>query len=422
MKEETNILTILGSAGGVAKSILSILNAAACDVFDPIHHSINHSMIYLLDIKQKDESYYQKLLPHLFDKLVILEIDLKDSSQFSQHLIASQTQIVLDVSWADTVEMLDCCNKLGVHYINTALENTMIDEHEDDYEGFPLIERIRIFEKNKPTYSNMTGIVCSGMNPGVVQWMALELMKMHPKEIPLACYIVEDDNSFFQDKSLAKKNEIYTTWSPECFLDEAIMSYPMFMQNHTPIFLHEDVYALDFKVTLGPKVFYGCLMPHEEVYTLCQLFDFESGFIYKVNDHTTDVIRENLGNVDDIWKFNLKVLNPAESPLDGEDLIGVLLVFKDKEVYMYNTLSNKAIFDQYQTNATYFQVACGLYSALATLLLDQLPKGVFYVDELLLNTDSKYGHYLKFYMKDFIMGENDKTDGLLLKRMKRFKS
>lgn len=207
--------------------------------------------------------------------------------------------------------------------------------------------------------------------------MSLELMKMYPEEIPLACYIVEDDTFFFQDKSLAKKNEIYMTWSPECFLDEAIMSYPMFMQNHTPLFLHEDVYALDFKVTLGTKEFYGCLMPHEEVYTLAQLFNFESGFIYKVNDHTTNVIRENLGNTEDIWDFKFKVLNPAESPLDGKDLIGVLLVFKDKEVYMYNTLSNKVIFDQYQINATYFQVACGLYSALATLLLDQLLKGIF---------------------------------------------
>lgn len=35
------------------------------------------------------------------------------------------------------------------------------------------------------------------MNPGVVQWMALE----------------EHDNSFFADKSLANKKTIYTTWS-----------------------------------------------------------------------------------------------------------------------------------------------------------------------------------------------------------------
>lgn len=47
------------------------------------------------------------------------------------------------------------------------------------------IERIRIFEKKKPTYTNMTGIVCSGMNPGVVQWMALEIMHMYPIEVPL---------------------------------------------------------------------------------------------------------------------------------------------------------------------------------------------------------------------------------------------
>lgn len=109
MKEETNILTILGSAG-VAKSLLSILNAAACDVFDPILH-----------------------------------FDFKEISQFPIHLLASQTKIVIDVSWGDTVEILDCCNKLGVHYINTALENTMIDEHEEEYEGFPLYRKDSYF-------------------------------------------------------------------------------------------------------------------------------------------------------------------------------------------------------------------------------------------------------------------------------------
>lgn len=421
MNTNLNVITLLGSSGGVAKSVLSILNKSIIDKNDPLHSLINDCTIHLIDIKQKDQAYYQSLFPDLYDNLVLYQLDLKDTIAFKKHLTSTKTTVVIDISWADTVEMLDCCNELGIKYVNSALENTMIDDHEEEYEGFPLIERIRYFEKYKNQFSNTTAITCSGMNPGVVQWMAIELLNKHPKDLPLGCYIVEHDTSFFKDSKDAKQDTIYTTWSPECFLDEAIMSYPMFMQHKTPLFLHEQVYDLEFKVSLGDKQFYGCLMPHEEVYTLCQLFNVEGGFLYKVNDHTTELIRENLDNVDSIWDFDMQVLDPNVAPLEGEDLIGVLLVFEDKEVYIYNTMRNEDIFKKYKTNATYFQVACGIYAALSVLLLEDIPKGVYYVDELLTKTKNHYGQYIKYYMKDFVTGVNHFSDGTLLQRMKKVK-
>lgn len=420
MKDHQTVISIFGSAGGVAKSILSILNHSASDTKDPIHQYITNSAIHLIDHKQKDPLYYQSLFPYLTKQLNYHQFDLKDKEQLKTHLISTNTSIVVDVSWADTVEMLQCCNELGIKYTNSALENTFIDDHEEQFAGFPLIERIHYFEKHKDTFNNTTAIVCSGMNPGVVQWMAFELMKQHGDEKPLGCYIVEHDTSFLKKKSQAKKDVIYTTWSPECFLDEAILCYPMFMKNGTPLFLYENVYDIEFKVTLGKKIFYGCLMPHEEVYTLGKLYDMESGFLYKVNDHTTKIIREHLDDSDVLWDFEMKVLDPLEAPLMGEDLVGVLLVYPDKESYIYNVLDNESIFAQYKTNATYFQVACGIYASLSVLLLDQIPSGVYYVDELLLKTNNQYGQYLTFYMTDFVSGENTSTDGLLLDRMREF--
>ncbi|MCA1318548.1 S-adenosylmethionine decarboxylase related protein [Bacillus tianshenii] len=419
MKEEKVVLSLLGSAGGVAKSILTLLNHSAKDTKDPIHSFISKAKIYLLDYKQKDATYYQKLFPNLFNQFTILDFDLRNITLFTQHLRSTKTNLVIDVSWADTLEMVACCNACGVAYVNTALENTTVDDNEDEYYGFPLIERCYFFEEQKDNFKNTKAIIGSGMNPGVVQWMAIELMKLNQDKKPRACYIVEHDNSFFQNAKLAKQNELYITWSPECFLDEAILSYPMFMSKYNPLFLYEDVYAVEFKVSLGKKEFYGCLMPHEEVYTLGSLFDFETGFLYRVNDHTTNLMRDHLDDVDAIWDLPLHVLDPAIQPLTGEDLVGVLLVFDDKEVYMYNVQTNKEIYEKYKINATYFQVACGIYSGIATLLLDNLPNGVYYVDELLLETESKYGTYLKNYMKDFVVGENKKSEGLLLDRMRR---
>ncbi|GGI11671.1 saccharopine dehydrogenase NADP-binding domain-containing protein [Gottfriedia solisilvae] len=422
MSNNHTVITILGSSGGVAKSILAILNHSANDASDPVHNLIRHSKIHLIDVKQKENNYYNKLFSNLENQFIIHQFDLKDTERFKKHLKKTETKIVIDVSWADTIEMLHCCNELGVYYVNSALENTMIDENEELFEGFPLIERIRIFERNKHSFQNTKAIVCSGMNPGVVQWMALELIKKYPLEIPQACYIVEHDTSFYVNKDNTKDNVIYVTWSPECFLDEAILCYPMFMKHRSPLFIYEKVYDLEFKVTLGDKSFYGCLMPHEEVYTLCRLFDMEGGFLYRINEYTTELIKANLDHVDDLWEYEMKVLDPSEAPLEGDDMVGVLLVYDGKERYIYNSMNNCEIFEKFKTNATYFQVACGLYSALSTLLLDSIPNGVHYVDELLLNTKNNYGQYLSYYMSDFVIGENSQTDGLLLDRMKKLKN
>jgi homospermidine synthase len=411
-------ITIIGSCGGVARAVLSILNQAAQDKNDPIHHIISKSKLHLIDIKQKNLDYYNELFPNLIDKISLYQIDVMDVTLFKKHLKESNTKVVIDVSWADTIEMLNCCNDLGVLYVNSALENTLVDEDESLY-GFPLTERYLRFKDKKDSFTNTKAIVCSGMNPGVVQWMALELMKKNLNKKPKACYIVEHDTSFFANKNLIEPKTLYTSWSVECFLDEAILSYPMFVKHRLPLYLYEDVYALEYKVKLGKKEFYGCLMPHEEVMTLGNLFDMEVGFIYRVNEYTTELIRNNLDNVDELWDWKQKVIDPLEGEVEGEDLVGVLLVYKDHEKYMYNSMKTNEIFPQYKTNATYFQVACGIYAGLASLIKDNLPLGVYYVDELLLNTKSRYGKYLTYYMKDFVIGKNKNSDGFLHERLKR---
>lgn len=247
--------------------------------------------------------------------------------------------------------------------------------------------------------------------------MALELIKKRPDENPLGCYIVEQDTSFYADKSLADKQTIYTTWSPECFLDEAILGYPMFLKHGIPLFLYDDVYNYEFNVFLGDRRFSGCLMAHEEAITLGNMFDMETGFIYKINDHTSELIRANLDHVDDLWLWDKEVLDPSREELVGEDLVGVLLVYEDYELFMYNVLSNQEVFSEFKVNATYFQVACGIYAGISSLLLDNIPQGIYYVDELLLKTSTNYGKYLSYYMTDFLEGKNDTSQGSLLQRI-----
>ncbi|MDR7073993.1 S-adenosylmethionine decarboxylase related protein [Fictibacillus barbaricus] len=411
------VITLLGSGGGVAKAILALLNQSVQDKNDPIYNLIRLSNIHLIDLKQKPLVYFKDLYPNLINQLIFHEFDLNNLDLFREHLTATKTNLVIDVSWADTVEMLSCCNELGVSYINTALENRGVDEDETLY-GFPLAERIISFESNKEKFTNTTAIVGSGMNPGVVQWMAHKLIHQSSKP-PIACYIVEHDTSFFKDQKMVDSKTLCTAWSVECFLDEAILSYPMYVSHHIPLYLYEQVYQTEYTVKLGNKEFKGCLMPHEEVLSLGKLYDMEIGFLYRVNEHTTQIIRDNLHQVDDLWDWNHQLIDPSLGEIEGEDLVGVLLVYDDHEEYIYNVMNTNEIYSKFQTNATYFQVACGLFGGIASLLLDSLPSGAHYVDELLLKTNSKYGDYLSYHMKDFVTGKNEASDGLLHQRLNR---
>ena len=410
-------ISILGSSGGVARAILAILNQSAQDKNDPMYPIISTSQFHLIDIKQKEKEYYDQLFLNLADKIKIYQLDLTVVSHFQKHLKKTKTKVVIDVSRADTIEMMKCCNELGVFYVNSALENTEVDEDESLY-GFPVTERYIRFEDSKKNLTNMKAIVGSGMNPGVVQWMAIKLINENRGQRPLACYIVEHDDSFFKDKTLIKPNTLYTSWSVKCFLDEAILSYPMFVHHHLLQYFYEEVYAMEFKVRLGEKEFYGCLMPHEEVITLGELYDMQLGFIYRVNEYTTESIRNNLANVDVLWDWNQQLIDPDVGEIEGEDLVGVLLVYEDMEKYMYNVMKSSEIYPEFKTNATYFQVACGIYAAIASIILDDIPLGIYYVDELLLNSESKYGEYLTYYMTDFVTGDNKGSDGMLHQRLK----
>ncbi|WP_339252705.1 S-adenosylmethionine decarboxylase related protein [Sporosarcina sp. FSL W8-0480] len=410
-------ISILGSGGGLAKAVLSILNQSVQDINDPIYPNINKVQFHLIDSTQKGKEYYDQLFPNLSDKITLYQLDLNDVNLFQEHLKKTKTKIVIDLSWADTIEMLNCCNELGVFYINSALENTEVDEDESLY-GFPLTERFLRFEKVRKNFTNTKAIIGSGMNPGIVQWMAIKLMKDNPGKKPLACYIVEHDDHFFTNKKLVKPNTLYTSWSVECFLDEAILSYPMYVDHQLENYFYNEVYEMEFKVRLGEKEFYGCLMPHEEVITLGQLFDMQIGFIYRVNEYTTKIIQDHLDNVDVLWDWNQQIIELGAGDVEGEDLVGVLLVYENHETFMYNVMRCSDIYKKFKTNATYFQVACGVYAGLSSIILDDFPLDIYYVDELLLNTESKYGKYLTYYMTHFITGENKESDGLLHQRLK----
>ncbi|MCQ6562464.1 S-adenosylmethionine decarboxylase related protein [Paenibacillus mendelii] len=380
MEQQRLIIALLGSGGGVAKAFLALLNRSAGDSSSPLHTLLANYRIHCVDIKQRPKSYYHEHCPLLIPDMSLHSLDANDTTRLKRLLRRVGASLVVDLSWADTTSVLSVCDELGIAYANTALENTAVDEM-PELEGFTLIERSLRFEETRGGFTRVKAIIGSGMNPGIVQWMALKMKNMYPAEQPIGCYIAETDDTFYADAGRMEERTIYSTWSPECFLDEALLNYPMLVTNGVPLFLYHHVYDVRFRVKMGSLLFHGCLMPHEESLTLSRLLGVESGFIYKVSDQVTSLLRQHREDSDDLWTWHHQVLDPNDAPLDGADLVGILLVYPNKERYMYNVMRSDSIAPIYGTNATYLQVACGIYGAVCTLMLDKLDNGVYWVDE-----------------------------------------
>ncbi|MBI2581622.1 hypothetical protein HYV87_00650, partial [Candidatus Woesearchaeota archaeon] len=89
-----------------------------------------------------------------------------------------------------------------------------------------------------------------------------------------------------------------------------------------------------------------------------------------------------------VSRKELQLADNLKTVLDGSDNIGVLLKYKNKKVYYFNSIANTSVVG---TNATYTQVAVGVFAALFTLMFDQLKNGTYFVEELY---DTHYKHYM----------------------------
>src|SRR5574341_1955888 len=112
-------ISIFGSAGGVAKALLSLLNKSILDPNDPLHSLINNSKLHFIDYNQRDINYYNQICPDLLEQMVLYEFNLEDLTKVREHVFETKTTLIIDLSWANTIDILDICNDFGISYVNT---------------------------------------------------------------------------------------------------------------------------------------------------------------------------------------------------------------------------------------------------------------------------------------------------------------
>lgn len=384
MKNKQNLL-ILGASGGVANAFLHYLSGYRDNLFD---------RLVLLDKNNKvlkNCSIDHKVLNYRF---LHKKIDLpKKEKEYLDILKKNKIDIVLDITDANTLEILEVTNKAGVSYINTAMNDDKKTTDELIFDVYP----------RKNEFNNAPHILCTGMNPGNVNmWARYGIEKFGvPKQII---------NFEFDTSMVAKKYHSMVTWSIHEFLVEAVRDpsgialgrrkikrlFPNALENKENM---KSILEPIIKLKKYPE---GFTILHEENVSMSYKYDIPSKFIYAIFPKTMKNLIKIYKNKKTINKRDLILGDNIYKILDGADSIGVLLDYPDKKVYYFNSIPNAAIIG---TNSTYTQVIVGIFSAIFTLLVDDLKPGAYFTEDL-FDKQYKYFMFDNMQVQEYVFKKN----------------
>ncbi len=393
-------LMILGASGGLANAVLHAL----------AHHRSFFNKLILLDKNKKVIT--NPYLDHQNLNYKFIHRELKFSEGKYHYLALLKTHridIVLDLTDAESMPLIEATNQAGVDYINTAIN----DEVKTDSE---LLQEI--FSTRKK-WNKARHILCSGMNPGNVNmWVRHGIEKFGlPQEVI----------HFEYDTSMNRKGKALVTWSIHEFLVEDVRDPGGVALGRNKVkLLYPNALAhqVDMKPILSPilkleKYPKGCLVLHEENMSIGYKYDIPSKFIYAVHPKTMETLMKIYQKEKNVHQKDLQKGDNLATTLDGSDNIGVLLKYKNKKVYYFNSIANTSVIG---TNATYTQVTVGVFAALFVLLFDKLKKGTYFVEDL-YHTHYKYYLFDNMRVQEFVFNNNKLkkyTPEIKLKRKNHF--
>ena len=360
MKHRPPNLLVLGASGNVARALLRRLGGqrprfgrvVLLDKNDRVredrfleHHRLDYQFVHRRLRLPEDAAYYQRLL--------------------RRHRIG----IVLDLTDMDTLPILAATDAAGASYVNTSLN----DGKRGVSEMMEVLHRARERPRNAPH------ILCSGMNPGVVNiWVCHGVRKYG---VPREIVHFEYDTSASADGWRP-----LITWSRREFLTETAWEPTGMVVDGKPVILKSNAIQnrQDMRSIMRPVLPHssyprGLLVLHEENLTLGQALGVSSRFIYAIHPKTMAYLTRRWRKRGQLRLSDLEIGDNTSIPLEGEDTVGVYLDYPRQRVYYVHSLANNAALG---TNATCSQVAVGVYAAVFTLLCDRLAPRTYFVNDL----------------------------------------
>ncbi len=353
-------LLILGASGNVARALLRRLGGRRADF----------GRVVLLDksehVREDRFLEHQRLEYQFIHRRLHLP---RDQAYYRRLLRRHEIDIALDVTDADTLPVLAATDLAGVSYVGTSLNEAKRGAN-------ALVEALHPTREKRRRAPH---ILCSGMNPGVVNIWVWHGVRRYgkPREIV----------HFEYDTSMAADGwRPLITWSRKEFLSEVVWDPTGLVQDGRPVIFRTN--AIQHRCHMRsilqpvmplPSYPHGFLVLHEENLTLGRLLGISSKFIYAIHPKTMAYLSRRWRRRGRVLLTDLEIGDNTLTPLDGEDTIGVCLDYPRQRVYYLHSLANSAVVG---TNATCTQVAVGVYAALYTLLRERLAPRLYFVSDL----------------------------------------
>ena len=365
MNAKKNIL-IIGACGGVGRAFLRTLAGDRGRLGE------------LVLVDRQDPWVDDPVLPlrDLNCEFLKVTIDLdKALDEYLRLLKTHRIDIVIDLSVNETRAMLEVTDGAGVSYINTGVANRP---------GENFSEVVLDLVKRKAFSWNAPHILCSGMNPGIVNmWVRKGIEK---SGAPKSIVHFEYDTGQPVDGGGP-----IIAWSRETFMDEIINDPAGYVEGRNKIrFVQpnplknrvsmEEVLRPIMNLPVYPR---GFLLLHEENITLGQEYDVPSRFLFSLKTETMDYLEEVYDKNSEVPLDTLALGDNKKVLLKGEATVGVCLEYENARECFFNTTAQGSIPG---VSGSCRQVAAGLHAALWTALEDPLAKRVYFVEDLVGTT------------------------------------
>lgn len=356
-----NIL-IVGACGGVGRAFLRTL------VKDRGHVG----KLLLVDKQEPGPDDQGLLFQKLDGEFIQTTIDLdKGRGEYLDLLDRHAIDMAVDLSVNETRDMLSTTDGAGVRYINTGVANRP---------GETFSEVVLDLVHRRNASWNASHILCSGMNPGVVNMWVRKAIE--ESGVPKNIVHFEYDTG-----EPVNGGAPIIAWSRETFLDEIVRDPAGYVEGRNSIeFLRpnplknrvsmEDVLRPIMTLPSYPR---GVLLLHEENITLGQKYDVPSRFLFSLKEETMDYLEELYDNQREVPLDALALGDNRKVLLKGEATVGVCLEYESNREYFFNTTAQGGVPG---VSGSCLQVAAGLYAAFRSILEDPLERRVYFVEDL----------------------------------------
>ena len=362
MSAKKNIL-IIGVCGGVGRAFLRTLLKGRARLGELV-------LVDRQDPGVDGEAFSFQELNGAFLKASI-DVD-KHAEDYVRLLKTRGIDIVIDLSVNETRAMLAASDRAGVSYINTGIANRP---------GENFSEVVLDMVARKAISWKAPHILCSGMNPGVVNMWVSRAVETHG--VPENIVHFEYDTGEPVDGGTP-----IIAWSRETLLDEIVNDPAGYVEGRNKIrwvqpnplknrVSMEGVLRPIMDLRSYPR---GFLLLHEENITLGQKYDVPSRFLFSLKTETMDYLEEIYDRNKKVPLDALALGDNGKIPLKGEATVGVCLQYENRREYFFNTMPQGSVPG---VSGSCRQVAAGLHAALWTVVEEPLEKRVHFVEDLM---------------------------------------